>query len=300
MESLLKTKQIEIKKVLIITLVLNLIVSAIKIIAGEYYGYLSLTSSGLDSLFDGSSNVLALFAASIAYQPADAGHNYGHTKYENIGSIVLAIVLMFSSYQIGSNIYKHFGAQAIHKDFNIIPILAILLSMGVSKFVSWYEHKKGTELNSPILHADAEHTHGDFILSGGVLIAICASFYQVYWVDTVVGLLICGYLFFIAIKIIRQNLPSLVDSSPEIKESLLREVRNQISEVKGIHNFRARGDHHILYVDFHILLDETLSLKRAHILGHQAEDIIREQLSNYAEVIDITVHTEPFEEDHKD
>jgi len=300
MQSLLKNKQLEIKKVLYITLGLNLFVSAIKIISGEYYGFLSLTSSGLDSLFDGTSNILALFATSMAYRPADSGHNYGHAKYENLGGLVLAILLMYSSFQIGSDVLDHFGSARRRGEFHLVPIAAIGLSMLVSKFVSWYEHKKGSELNSPILHADAQHTHGDFIISGGVLCAIFASYFQIYWVDLLIGSVICLYLFFIAIKIIRQNIPYLVDSSPEIKKDLLREIEDQIPEVRGIHHFRVRGDHSTLYVDFHILLDETLSLLKAHEIGHKAEDIMREKLANYAEHIDITVHTEPFELDHQD
>ena len=74
----------EIKKVLWITLYLNIFVALIKIIVGNLSGYLSLTSSGLESMFDGASNVLGLISITLAFQPADKDHNYGHFKYENM------------------------------------------------------------------------------------------------------------------------------------------------------------------------------------------------------------------------
>ena len=74
----------------------------------------------------------------------------------------------------------------------------------------------------------------------------------------------------------------------------------EIKHIRDIHKFRARGNQNCLFIDFHLLLDEDLSLKEAHKIGHDAEEMIKLLLENYARKIDVTVHVEPYEENHLD
>ena len=187
MNSILKNREQKIKKVLYVTLVLNVLVAVVKIIVGHYFHYLSLTSSGLESLFDGTSNILGLISIYVASQPADEDHHYGHQKYENLGGLVISALLMFSSIQIASEVFTFFKGDYNQPIFGGIPILTILFSMAVSLFVSKYERKKGEELNSAILKADSDHTYGDFIISFGVLISIFTSKFGYVWPDLVFG-----------------------------------------------------------------------------------------------------------------
>ncbi len=259
----LKHREIEIKKVLYITLYLNLFVAITKMLVGYFSNYLSLTSSGLESLFDGSANVLALIAIYFAAKPPDRDHRYGHHKYETLGSLVIAGLLFFSAIQ-----------------------------MGMGK-------KKAEELSSQILAADASHTYGDFLISIGVLFSIIVSYWGFVWIDFAVSILISGYLFYLALRIIRQNLPDLVDASPEIENGILTQVLT-IEGVKNLHKLRARGNKNLLYVDFHLLLEKDLTLEHAHKIGHQAEEMVKKLFCEYADYIDILVHIEPYELRHND
>jgi len=288
-----------IKKVLIITMVLNIFVAVIKIFAGKSFNYLSLTSSGLESLFDGSANVLALISISLAARPADKGHQFGHYKYESLGSFVIAALLIVSAFQVNSDIRDYFTGEAPQSEFNIIAVIAILISMSVSFFVSYYEKKRGEELASPILLADAEHTLGDFIISIGVLASIICSYFGLLWPDLAIGILVSIYLFYLAFKIVKTNLPDLLDASPLIKDELIKSVE-EIPKVHDIHRFRVRGNRHWMQIDFHLHLDPSLSLVEAHEIGHEAEEMLREQLKEYCNDVDILVHIEPYDESHID
>ena len=169
----------------------------------------------------------------------------------------------------------------------------------INFFVSVYEKKKGHELHSSLLLADAKHTKGDFVMGFGVLLSIVFSKFGLWMVDFGVGAIITLYVFYLAIKIVMDNLPELLDSSPKIEKDLFLSVEN-IPEVKNIHKFRARGNQNCMFVDFHLLLTNTLSLKEAHEIGHKAEDHIRDLLKGYARKVDVTVHIEPYEKHHKD
>jgi hypothetical protein len=71
-----------VKRVLWTTLVLNLLVSAAKIAVGTLSGSMSMVADGYHSLIDGINNVVGIVVASFAYAPPDAGHPYGHRKFE--------------------------------------------------------------------------------------------------------------------------------------------------------------------------------------------------------------------------
>lgn len=298
MEESTDSREKQVKKVLIITLVLNLLVAVVKIWAGKKFNYLSLSTSGLESLFDGSSNILALISIYLAYQPADDGHSFGHYKYETLGSFVIGLLLIFSAFQINLDFNAIWEKKEVHATFSWIPIIAIISSMAVSLFVTIYERRKSIELGSVVLEADAEHTFGDFIISFGVLISIILSYFGYIWPDVIIGAVIALYLLFLAYKIFRANLPDLLDASPEIQSHLIKSIED-IKEVRDIHRFRVRGNKSYMHIDFHLHLDADLSLIEAHKIGHNAEEKLRKLLQNYSKVIDILVHIEPFDESHK-
>jgi len=288
----------QIIRVLFITLVLNILVAAIKMGAGKAFNFLSLTSSGLESLFDGSANILALISISLASKPADRDHNFGHQKYETLGSFLIAALLVFSAIELGGDVFEILKDEKIRPKFGIIPIASILFSMGVSLFVTKYESKRGEELNSSLLLADSHHTFGDFIISFGVLFSMVATYFGYYLLDKLVAGLICIYLVFLALKIVKTNLPDLLDASPLINDQHIAEAA-KVEGVYDIHSFRARGNRHTLYVDFHLHLDPELSLIEAHKIGKRVEQKMREALMDYCEVADILVHIEPYTEEHK-
>lgn len=286
-----------ISRVLIITFFLNLLVALTKIIVGNLFHYLSLTSSGLESLVDGSTNVLALITIYYASMPADKDHNFGHHKAETLGSLVVAILLLFSAYQVAGDININAilsGDFSSKATFGIWPLISIIGSMAVSLFVTIYERKWGRVYNSSLLLADASHTFGDLIISGAVLISIIASYFGLYWVDTFVGLLVIFYLVFLALKIVRTNLNDLLDGAPPLDESFLRKVE-QMEFVKDIHNFRVRGNEHWLHADFHVHLDPNLTLVEAHKVGLQVENAVVVELKKFAANVDVLVHIEPWE-----
>ena len=292
-------KKREIKKVLWITLFLNVFVAVLKIIVGLDYGYLSLTSSGLESMFDGASNILGLVSITLAFRPADSDHNYGHFKYENIGGLLLAILLFYSSTQIAFETFSIFQGNKTEASFGLIPLISILVSMSISLFVSFYEGQKGKQLGSKILISDSKHTLGDFVISIAVLISIICSYWNIRWVDIGVGLLVSFYLTYLAIQVFRDNLPELLDETAGIDKELLNEIE-QINGVVDVHKFRSRGNVNSVFIDCHLHLDEKLSLIEAHKIGKKVEEVIKNRHLDEFQNMDITIHYEPFDDSHKD
>jgi len=299
MDNLLKKHEKQIKQVLWIELGVNVFLAVTKLAVGQKFHFLSLTSSGLDSLFDGSSNILAFIAISLAYRPPSSKHPYGRYKYETLGSLLIAGLLVFTSIQIGIQLFQYFGEVPKRGEFGLIPVVTITISIIASYLISKWEKRKGEELNSSLLIADSEHTRGDFLVGIGALISIFCAKFGLWWPDFLIGSIVCVFIFYMAIRIVRENLGLLMDTSPEIEQGLIKKVE-EIPEILDIHRFRARGNQKAMFVDFHLLLTPTLSLREAHEVGHLAEEKIKELLKEFSQKVDVTVHIEPFEEDHKD
>jgi cation diffusion facilitator family transporter len=293
--NVLVKRESEIRKVLYVTLVLNWLVAFLKFIVGIQFGYLSLKSSGIESFFDGGANILALVSITLASRPADRDHNYGHHKYETLGSIIIGLTLAYSAIQVALDWKDLSLGGENHARFGLLPVVSIVFSMCVSFFVSWYEGKKGKELNSSLLLADASHTFGDFIISFGVLISIILSYFGFLWPDVIFGGVICLYLFFLAFKIFKSNIPEMLDASPLIEDSLIKKVE-EIDYVYDIHNFRARGNQNFMQVDFHLHLEPSLSLVQAHEVSKKVENEMRLILKDFSNEIDILIHIEPYED----
>ncbi len=291
-------RQQKIKRVLIITLLLNVLVALIKVIIGSLFDYTSLLSSGIESFFDGSSNILGLITMYYASKPADQQHNYGHHKYETLGSLVIAFLLIFSSWQIMRSVLSHWQSS-VAPQFGWIPICSIIFSMAISLYVSRYEGRVAKETNSSFLEADADHTFGDFIMSGGVLISIISSYFGMHWPDLLIGGLISLYLIYLGVKIVKDNLPELMDATPGVTETILAEVE-LMPEILDVHKFRARGNERVMYIDFHIQVERNLPLYMAHGIAHELELKIKDLLKDRTQICDITIHVEPYEKDHQD
>ncbi|RLA64467.1 MAG: hypothetical protein DRQ88_03530 [Epsilonproteobacteria bacterium] len=299
MDNFLKDHEKQIKRVLWIELGINIFLALSKLIVGQQFHFLSLTSSGLDSLFDGSSNILGFIAISLAYRPPSSSHPYGRHKYETLGSLLIAGLLIFTSLQIGMQLFAYFGEVPKRGEFGLIPVITILISILASYLISEWERRKGEELSSSLLIADSAHTRGDFYIGIGALVSIIAAKFGLWWPDFVVGTIICLFLFYLALRIVRENLGYLMDASPKIEKDLIKQVE-KIAEVVDIHRFRARGNQKAMFVDFHLLLTPTLSLREAHEIGHKAEEKIKDLLKEHSEKVDVTVHIEPFEKNHYD
>ena len=89
-----------VRRVLWITLGLNLAVSAGKVLVGFLSGSLAMVADGYHSLVDGANNVLGLIVAAYAFAPPDRGHPYGHRKFETAATAVIGAALLALAFEV--------------------------------------------------------------------------------------------------------------------------------------------------------------------------------------------------------
>src|SRR5688572_19568991 len=89
-----------VRRVLWITLLLNVVVCAAKIVVGKLSGSMAMVADGYHSLTDGGNNIAGLVITGYAYAPPDEGHPYGHRKFETAATLAIAMALLSVAYHL--------------------------------------------------------------------------------------------------------------------------------------------------------------------------------------------------------
>ncbi|MCE9624657.1 MAG: cation diffusion facilitator family transporter [Deltaproteobacteria bacterium] len=278
----------EVKRVLWVTLFLNLLVCGLKLGYGYSSHSLSMVADGYHSLLDSTSNIVGLIALFFAAKPADSGHPYGHRKVEALGAMFISAMLFWACYEIVSS-----AVQRVHThqtpEVTVYSFLIMVGTMGVNAWVSKYEHRRGHELHSQILTADSAHTRSDVYASLSVIAALIGVKFHIPWVDLGAAGLIAVFVGYSGYKIVLESLDTLMDSA----QLDAREVLDIVMKVPGVekcHSIRTRGNPAAIYMDLNIHVAPHLSTQESHAITHQVIAKIKEEIP---EVIDVVVHTEP-------
>jgi len=279
-----------VRRVLWTTLLLNLAVSAGKVVVGQLSGSLAMVADGYHSLVDGSNNVIGLIVAAYAFAPPDRGHPYGHRKFETAATVGIGVALLLLAYDVveGTLSRAHEAALPLIGPLNWAVMIA---TMGVNLFVSWYEDREGRRLRSAFLVADASHTRADLFVSLGVVASFAAAKAGLVWADPLVAAAIGAVIAFQAVQILVSAFNVLTDRAaiePERIEVLVRAV----PEVQRIRDVRTRGRGDAVYVDLTVHLDGAMTLRAGHDIADRIEETLK---AAHPEIADVVVHVEPAE-----
>ncbi len=287
-DTVITNTSVEVRKVLIFTLILNSCVALAKVVYGYKTDSVAMMSDGFHSLFDGISNVVGLIGTWIASHPPDENHPYGHGKYETLFTSIISIMIFATCFQILRKVYLFF-IEGYKTNVTSISFTVMLVTMGVNIFVTRYESKKGKEFNSSFLIADAKHTKSDILASIAVIISLVFAKMGFYLADPIVGIIITFFIAKIGYEILKDASNILVDTVC-IDTSAIKFVVNKIEGVKGCHDIRTRGSVNSTYLDLHVLVSSSLSTAKAHEI---ADNIEKEIKKEFPSVVDIVVHIEP-------
>ena len=285
----------KVKKVLLIILVANFIVSFTKIIIGISIKSASMTADGFHSFSDGASNIVGIIGVSMASKPKDKKHPYGHKKFEIIASMFIGGMLLIMAFKIILDAISRFTNHVIPFITNE-SLLALVGTLIINIFVCIYEYNIGNKLNSHILVSDSIHTRSDILVSIGVLFSlICVKFGLSPLIDSIASLVVAGVILLSSYEIFKSTTSILVDSAI-IDDKDIENIIKSIDTVRGVHNIRSRGSENDIHIDMHILVDPNTSVEDSHKLAHDIEIKIKEELNENAQVI---VHIEPYYENYR-
>jgi len=277
-----------VRRVLWITLLLNLAVSAGKILVGKLSGSLAMVADGYHSLVDGTNNVMGLVVAAFAYAPPDRGHPYGHRKFETAATLAIAGALLMLAFEVGLGAVR--GRRA-EPQIGLLNWAVMIVTLGANVFVAWYEAGEGRRLGSAFLMADSAHTRSDLLVSLGVIASFAAAQAGLGWADPAVALAIGAVIAAQGLQIFMKAFHVLTDRAP-IPPEALGPVLAGMPEVQAFRDIRTRGSADAVFVDLTVHVDGDLSLRAAHAVADRIEEAL---MRAHPGIVDVVVHLEPAE-----
>lgn len=279
-----------IRRVLWITLGLNLVATAAKLVVGYWTGSLSLLADGLDSVFDAASNVIGLVGIYLAARPADEDHPYGHRKAETMTALIISSLLFLTTWElIKSAVERLRDPSLIQAEVNVWSFGALLVSIAVHLTVVWYELRAGRRLQSDLLVADALHTRADIFVSLSVMGGLIAVRLGYPVADPILALGISLVIAKIGIDIIRESSPTLMDQVV-VPADQVEQIACSVPGVVSCHKVRSRGHEGAVYADLHLQVNSGTSTEQAHAIAHEVQRRLRERRPD---VQDVVIHVEP-------
>jgi cation diffusion facilitator family transporter len=278
----------EVSRVLYRVLFLNLAVALAKILLGYASGTVSILSDGFHSLTDSASNVVALVGISIARQPPDENHPYGHRKYEtmaSVGILVFLIIVLVEVLRAAIARLVHGGSPRVFPEGIGLMTITLIVNIAVVR----YERRAGERLKSEILKADAEHTRSDVLTSVAVLGALVGVWLGYPILDALAALLVAGFIGRACWAIAHEASRILADQIV-IAEADVRAVLRTVPEVLGCEKIRTRGSDDHAFLDLHLWLAPETPLKEAHETSHVAKDLL---MARFPQLADVVIHIEP-------
>ncbi|MEM6338892.1 MAG: cation diffusion facilitator family transporter [Pseudomonadota bacterium] len=248
----------------------------------------SLLASLIDSFLDISSSLINLIAVTVALMPPDDNHRFGHDKFQDLAifsqSIFFFASCLFMLFSSGRALYfgdapenPEVGANAMY--------VCIFLTFVLVCYQSYVVKRTG----SKIIAADKLHYFSDFLTNIVVVMSLYLSS-SMWYIDAIAGIGIAIYIMHASYVLFRDAIRNLSDEefSPEERKKIISVVR-EFDEAKGLHELKTRSAGSKPFIQFHLELDGSLSLNKAHEISDRIADRLMKEYPR-AEII---IHQDP-------
>ncbi|MGL5446485.1 MAG: cation diffusion facilitator family transporter [Rhabdaerophilum sp.] len=273
------------------SILVGLVVLALKFGAYWHTGSVALYSDALESTINVVAACVALLALQISAKPADARHPYGHQKVEYLAAVfegalilVAALMVFHSAWEAWKN-PRPIGAEPLGFALNIAAGL-------VNGFWCWILLSRGKMLRSPALIADGKHLLSDVVSSLGVLAALVISIATgLPWLDPVLAALVGINILVSGWKLMQSSFGGLMDeaAAPEELEQIRKLIATHGDGAIEAHDLRTRHSGRTTFIEFHLVVPGEMRVDQSHDICDRIEAGLRKEFSGAL----ITIHVEP-------
>ncbi len=283
-----RAKTTRVRRVFIGILFANLMVVGTKFVVGLLSGSLAILSSALDSAVDALNNVLALIVVRVAAKAPDEEHPYGHGKFETLGALGIVGVLSITCFELVRGAVNHLVSGTHRVEVTDFQLVVLVVTLGVNVLIAWYENRRGSELGSELLVADAAHTRGDILITAGVVVGVLFVRHGWWWIDPAIAIVVALIIVLVAYQIVIRTVPVLVDQRA-LPTNAIQERAQSVTGVKGAYAIRSRGPSDLRYAEVTIAVDRHANVEAAHAIADEVEQRLKRELQLH----EVTVHVEP-------
>ncbi len=278
----------QVLRIIIIEGAANAVVLATKVGVGLSTGSLAVLGDAIHSLTDVMNNIVAWLVMRHSNAPPDAGHPYGHRKFETLAVFGLAALLVVFAFELALQAIRREDAEIVSGGWELGLMLAVLC---VNVSLATWQRAWARRLNSDILRADASHTFSDVLTTVVVIGGWQLSAMGYVWLDRLCALGVAGLVLYLAFSLFRRAIPVLVDESA-IDSTQLIDAAESITGPDTVRRVRSRWIGSERAVDMIVSVSAQLPIEEAHALADQIEAVLEERY----DLRDVSIHMEPIKE----
>lgn len=280
---------------LMISILLNILITAAQIVGGLVSGSLALLSDALHNFSDVISLIVSYVASKLSKQKASFHRTFGYKRAEILAAFINASTLVIVAILLIIEAFKRFQNPQPIESFLVIWLAVIaIFANGFSVLLLKKDAKNNLNMRSAYLHLFTDMMASVAVLIGGLLM----SFYQWFWVDSVLTLLIALYLIWVGFDLLIKSSKILMLFTPEhinVKD-VVRAV-HQIPKVNRLHHVHIWGlNDDELHLEAHLEFKEDISLSEFDAILNAIEIVLHDQF----EINHVNIQPEFNKEDPKE
>jgi cation diffusion facilitator family transporter len=281
-------------RVALLGLAINLVLAIAKITAGLLGNAYVLIADGIESALDIGGSVVIWGGLRFAARPPDASHPYGHGKAEPVAAAIVAAGVLIAAVGLAIQSTREiFTPHHAPAPFTLVVLIVVVV---VKELLYRSVIRIGREVESTAVQTDAWHHRSDALTSIAAFVGIAIALIGGDgWesADDWAALFACGLIAVNGYRLLSPALHEILDTAP--RGDMCQGVREAAAEVRGVCEVekclvRKMGLHY--YVDLHVAVDGTISVRDGHDIAHDVKNAI---LATNARIADVLVHIEPAE-----
>lgn len=260
---------------LLISIVLNIVITLSQVIGGFISGSLALLSDALHNFTDVVSLIISYIANRLSKQKASTHRTFGYKRAEIIAAFVNGVTLMVIAILLIIESVKRFlEPQEIASDLVIWLSLLGIVANGLSVFILKNDAKKNINMRSAYLHLLTDMLASVAVLAGGLLM----KYFQVYWVDSVLTFAIAVYLVYVGFDLLKESTKMLMLFTPDHVDvkAVVRAIHQipKVNKLHHIHIWCLNDDE--MHLEAHLDFKENIALTEFNDVLHRIEIILKD------------------------
>ena len=291
------TREKEIYKVTLVGSAGNAALLTFKFIAGVLGHSSAMIADAVHSLSDFVTDLLVLVFVSISAKPQDQSHDYGHGKFETIASFLIGLALVGAATGIvvsgALKLIAWWDGEQLEAP-GWIAFWAALLSICIKELLYQYTARRGRDLDSQVMIANAWHHRSDALSSIGAALGIgLAIWLGQRWtmLDPLASIVVGLMLVKVAYELLKTSVGELTEGSLSVEtEQEIMQIIQSFDDVQQPHNLRTRRIGNRIAIEAHVRMDGHLPLNTVH---ERATTIERKLKERFGMKTHVTLHMEP-------
>jgi cobalt-zinc-cadmium efflux system protein len=261
---------------IIVSIGLNFLIALVEVVGGVLAGSLALVSDALHNFSDAVSLIISLIAVKLAQRERTEKSTFGYKRTEILAALLNASILIVVSFFLFKEaISRLFSVAPINSTLMIVVAGIGLIANLAAVFILHKDARSDMNIKSAYLHLFLDTLSSAAVIAGG----LCIFFFKIYWIDSLLTILIGGYVLKEGYGLICDSLHILMQKTP--KGIDLKDIQREVEEIEGVQNI-----HHLhvweitdgdIHLECHINLSTDIKISESNIIKNKLEKLLQDK-----------------------